>query len=54
MKYAGLTDEPKRRKQEHGNPADFKVMQQFSSETAGLTTAIKNITCRINRQAFGF
>ena len=34
MRYAGLTDEPKRRKQEHGNPGDFRVMQQFTSETA--------------------
>jgi len=34
MKYAGLTDEPKRRKQEHGNPSDFSVMQQFTCETA--------------------
>jgi hypothetical protein len=34
MKYAGLTDEPKIIKQEHGNPADFKVMQQFTSELA--------------------
>jgi len=34
MKYAGLTDEPKRRKLECGNPHDFRVMQQFTSETA--------------------
>jgi hypothetical protein len=34
MKYAGLTDEPKRKKLEHGNPRDFRVMQQFTSETA--------------------
>jgi hypothetical protein len=32
MKYAGLTDEPKIRKQERGNQIDFKVMQQFTSE----------------------
>ena len=32
MRYAGLTDEPKRRKEEHGNPHDFRVMQQFTSE----------------------
>jgi hypothetical protein len=34
MRYAGLTDEPASRKQEHGNPSDFRVMQQFTSETA--------------------
>ncbi len=34
MRYAGLTDEPARRKREHGNPRDFRVMQQFTSETA--------------------
>ncbi len=34
MRYAGLTDEPKRRKLEHGNPRDFRIMQQFTSETA--------------------
>jgi hypothetical protein len=34
MRYAGLTDEAARRKQERGNPSDFKVMQQFTSETA--------------------
>ena len=34
MRYAGLTDEPKRRKVERGNPHDFRVMQQFTSETA--------------------
>jgi len=28
MKYAGLADEPKRIKQERGNPSDFRVMQQ--------------------------
>jgi hypothetical protein len=33
MRYAGLTDEPKRIKQERGNPSDFSVMQQFTSET---------------------
>ena len=32
MRYAGLTDEPKRRKGERGNPSDFKIMQQFTSE----------------------
>lgn len=34
MRYAGLTDEPKRIKAECGNPQDFRVMQQFTSETA--------------------
>jgi len=34
MRYAGLTDEPERRKREHGNPNGFRVMQQFTSETA--------------------
>jgi hypothetical protein len=34
MRYAGLSDEPKRRKQERGNTSDFRVMQQFTSETA--------------------
>jgi hypothetical protein len=32
MRYAGLTDEPKIRKQERGNQSDFKVMQQFTNE----------------------
>jgi len=34
MKYAGLTHEPKGIKRERGNPSDFRVMQQFTSETA--------------------
>ena len=34
MRYAGLSDEPKRIKAERGNPRDFRVMQQFTSETA--------------------
>jgi hypothetical protein len=34
MRYAGLTDEPKKIKAEHGNPVDFKVMQQFTSESS--------------------
>jgi hypothetical protein len=34
MRYAGLTDSSAKRKQEHGNPGDFKVMQQFTSEPA--------------------
>jgi len=32
MKYVGLTDDPERRKQEHGNPADFRVVRDFTSE----------------------
>jgi len=34
MRYAGLTDEPARRKREQGNPRNFSVMQQFTCETA--------------------
>jgi hypothetical protein len=34
MKYAGLSDEPKRIRTERGNPSDFRVIQQFTSETA--------------------
>jgi len=34
MRYAGLTHEPERRKREHGNPRDLRVMWQFTSETA--------------------
>jgi len=34
MRYAGLTDEPERRKRERENPRDFRVMQQFTSETS--------------------
>ena len=34
MRYAGLTDDPKRIKREHGNPKDFSIMQQFTSEPA--------------------
>ena len=34
MRYAGLTDDPKIRKRERGNPSDFKVMQQFTTEAA--------------------
>jgi len=34
MRYAGLSDDPKRRKQEHGNPRDFRIMQQFTSEAS--------------------
>ena len=32
MRYAGLTDAPERRKREHGNPADFSVVREFTSE----------------------
>ena len=32
MKYAGLTDDPEKRKQEHGNPNDFSVIKQFDTE----------------------
>ena len=31
-KYVGLTDDPDRRKGEHGNPADWKVEPIFQSE----------------------
>jgi hypothetical protein len=34
MEYVGLTDDPPRRKQEHGNPVDFRVVREFTSETA--------------------
>jgi len=34
MRYAGLSDEPKRIKAERGNPKDFRVIQQFTSESA--------------------
>ena len=30
--YAELSDEPKIRKLRNGNPSDFRVMQQFTSE----------------------
>jgi len=32
MRYAGLTDEPEKRKRERGSPHDFRVIQQFTSE----------------------
>ena len=32
-RYVGLTDDPNRRKTEHGNPSDFKVVKRFTSET---------------------
>jgi hypothetical protein len=34
MKHAGLTDDPKRLKAERGNPGDFRIIQQFTSETS--------------------
>jgi hypothetical protein len=34
MRYAGLTDEPERRKREHSNPRDFGVMQQFTCDVS--------------------
>jgi hypothetical protein len=34
MRYVGLTDDPERRKKEHGGPPDFKVVHKFSSESA--------------------
>lgn len=33
MKYAGLTDDPDRRKREHNYPSDFRVVREFSSES---------------------
>lgn len=33
MKYVGITDDSERRKKEHGEPADFKVVRKFSSES---------------------
>jgi hypothetical protein len=32
MRYVGLTDDAQRRKQEHGNPKDFRVARKFSTE----------------------
>jgi len=32
MKYVGLTDDPKRRKTEHGNPSDW-WQRSFSTES---------------------
>lgn len=34
MIHAGLTDEPEQRKREQGSPRDFRVMQQFTSESS--------------------
>jgi len=32
MRYAGLSDAPDRRKKEHGNPPDFRVVHTFRVE----------------------
>lgn len=32
--YAGLTDDPERRKAEHGDPPDWRTTAPFSSEAA--------------------
>ena len=32
MRYVGLTNDHKRRKEEHGNPKDFKVVRTFKTE----------------------
>ena len=34
MKYSGLSDDPKSIKASRGNPADFRVIQQFTSESS--------------------
>lgn len=31
--YVGLTDDPDRRKKEHGNPSDWRVVRRFTKET---------------------
>lgn len=31
--YVGLTDDPERRKEEHRNPADFRVERNFGMES---------------------
>jgi hypothetical protein len=36
MKYAGLTDDPAKSKQEHGNPVDWRVEKMFKSEEEAL------------------
>ncbi len=30
--YVGLTDDPDRRKAEHGNPKDWRIAERFKSE----------------------
>jgi protoheme ferro-lyase len=32
MKYAGLTDDPVKSKQEHGDPVDWRVEKTFAAE----------------------
>jgi predicted GIY-YIG superfamily endonuclease len=32
MRYVGLTNDHKRRKEEHGNPKDFRVLRTFKTE----------------------
>jgi hypothetical protein len=34
MKYSGLSDDPKSIKSARGNPGDFRVIQQFTSESS--------------------
>ncbi|MBN1795755.1 MAG: hypothetical protein JW804_03700 [Sedimentisphaerales bacterium] len=34
MRYAGLTDEPAKRKRQRSSPDDFRVMQQFTCEAS--------------------
>lgn len=31
--YVGLTDDPERRKGEHGNPSDWRIAKTFTSES---------------------
>jgi hypothetical protein len=35
QRYVGLTDDPQRRKKDHGNPRSFRVVHQFRTENAG-------------------
>ena len=34
MKYSGLSDDPKSIKAARGNPNDFRIIQQFTSEAS--------------------
>jgi len=34
MRYSGLSDDPKSIKVARGNPSDFRIIQQFTSETS--------------------
>ena len=34
MRYVGLSNDPKRRKQEHENPSDFRIIKKFTSEAS--------------------